>query len=297
MSTLKYLCVAFVLLSFVPDADARRFWISRNHPIYLGPVSIEIRSGSRTLPTFTYRGNVYVLGARGAQYSIYMKNRTGQRLEAVVSVDGRDVITGTASRSYTRRGYVLNPYRFVNISGFRTSKQAVASFRFTTKSGSYASKMGGSWHRIGNLHVALFRERRRVAYIPRPMIPHRRHSHKRRYKTGGRLGRSKTAPSRGSRLDSAPRSRGFRRYRRYEPGLGTAYGQRKYAPVQYTSFKRATSFPSHRLTIRYNNCAGFRRWGVCSRWCPCYRRHWSRRPIIQRRQHQPRFSPPPPGHR
>lgn len=307
MSIPKCLLFAIVMLTCVPCAQAHRLIYRPQSPIYIGPVSIEIRSGSSALPTFVYGGSVYVVGRRGLRYSVYVKNRTSQRLEVLVSVDGRDVINGQAASGYTRRGYILNPYRYVDITGFRRSKSSVAAFRFTNKRNSYASKMGGSWARIGRIQVAVFRERRALVYVPRPrplLQPHWRRresggaadSLKRRSRTK-RSGAGQAAPSSPKRGKSLHWRR--RRYRRHHrPSLGTAYGGTIYAPVSYTTFKRATSYPSHRLTIQYNNCGGFRSRGICSETCPCYRwrfRHYRRhrRPPLKTPQ-TPRYAPPPP---
>lgn len=266
-----------------------------NHGIRVGPVTVSVRSGHRILPTFRYGGSYYVLGQRGQRYSIHVKNRTRRRLEAVVSVDGRDVITGERSRSFTRRGYVLNSYRFVNITGFRTSKNHVASFRFTSVGNSYARKMGSSWYSIGRIHVAVFRENRPVAYIPRPR-PFRRWRNRggKRRMHGGRAPASKAEKSRDSVSGRSAyrRRRWIRRPPRHRPNLGTAYGQQRYAPARYTTFKRLTSYPSYQLSLRYNNCAGFRRSRICTRWCPC--RRWHRRPYYKYKYQRRRYAPPPP---
>ncbi len=274
--------------------------------ITLGPVQISLRSGHRTLPSFRYRGSYYVLGQRGLRYSIYVKNRTRQRLETVVSVDGRDVITGEKSSGYHRRGYILNPYRYVNISGFRTSKSHVASFRFTSVGGSYAARMGDSWYRVGRIHVALFRERRHIAWIPRRPMYLKYNRKSRRYSRSKEsqmrsLGQRPSTAGKAARKSSDGVARPHHRhYRRHwiprptnQPNIGTAYGGRRYAPATYTSFVRLTSYPSYRLTLRYNNCAGFRRSRICTRWCPC--RRWYPRPLRKHpRKPLQRYAPPPP---
>ena len=44
--------------------------------------------------TFDYAGGTYVLGQLGARYTLRVSNHSGRRVEAVVSVDGRDAIDG-----------------------------------------------------------------------------------------------------------------------------------------------------------------------------------------------------------
>jgi len=260
--------------------------------VRMGPVEISIQSGGRALPTFYYRGNYYVLGERGLNYAIWIKNRTRQRLEVLTSVDGRDVINGQIANSYTRRGYILNPWRYVNITGFRTSMRAVAAFRFSSVPNSYSARRG-TWYRVGKIQVAVFKEKRPIAYIPRPIIQ----------RTSRGLKKSKAPSAGGARRksvqlnDSVKRGKAYHRYRRYwrprpnnRPDLGTAYGYSRSAPAQYTTFKRASSYPSYTFTLNYNNCAGYRRSRIYTRWCPRYYRPY---PIYQYKKKKGTFSPPP----
>jgi hypothetical protein len=85
--------------------------------------------GSRALPVFAHAGRRYVLGNRGARYGIRLSNPTDSRVEAVVSVDGLDAIDGKTA-GFGKRGYVLGPGADMVIEGFRTSMDAVATFRF-----------------------------------------------------------------------------------------------------------------------------------------------------------------------
>lgn len=317
---LRNLVLVFgISLAFFPSLAHSRSYsyiASTQTGFSVGSVRVSLRSGGHTLPCFVYGGNYYVLGQRGLRYSVWVQNQSQNRLEVVVSVDGRDVISGERDSSYQRRGYVLSPYRYVNITGFRTSKSHVASFRFTSVGQAYSTRMGDSWFRVGRIHVAVFHERNPIAYIPRPVRPPHPHWRYRDYRgygkdrmdestpstgqsSGARKSAPNSAPKSGGAYDSSePRSRVYRKYwiprPTNRPDLGTAYGQSVYAPAQYTTFERLTTYPSHQLTLYYNNCEGFRRSGVCTRWCPCYRR-WYRGPMIQDHEPKtPRFSPPPP---
>lgn len=305
--------VLFVWSSFPAFAHSYSYIASGSTYLSAGPARVSIRSGSRDLPCFVYGGQYYVLGQRGLRYSILVQNQTNKRLEVVVSVDGRDVISGVRDSSFARRGYILNPYRYVDINGFRTSKSHVASFRFTSVGNAYSTRMGDSWFRVGRIHLAVFYERSPVAYIPRPVpvrppYPYWRHrydrggSHQEQAPATGKSARSNKPASGadGRSYDSSePKSRIYR-WRRIptptnRPDLGTAYGQTVYAPAEYTTFERLTSYPSHQLTLQYNNCEGFHKSRICTRWCPCYRRWHHPRPLLQHHDPQsPRFTPPPP---
>ncbi len=121
------------------------------------PYAVEIiADGGETLDTFFQKGRYYVHGANGQRYTIRVTNPTDQRIEAVVSVDGVDVIDGE-SGDLRKRGYVVPAHGQVLIEGWRTSLSEVASFRFSSVKGSYAGKKGKP-RNVGVVAVALFAE-------------------------------------------------------------------------------------------------------------------------------------------
>lgn len=109
------------------------------------------------LPAYLVGDRAYVVGQAGRRYSIRVENRTPYRLEAVVSVDGLDVIRGTDA-SLAHRGYILPPWGSVTIDGFRQSTETVAAFRFGSVASSYAAQTTGSARNVGVIGVALFAE-------------------------------------------------------------------------------------------------------------------------------------------
>jgi hypothetical protein len=121
------------------------------------PYDVQImREGGETVPTYAKGDRYYVQGAAGERYIIRIVNPTGNRIEAVVSVDGLDVVDGE-SGDLRKRGYVVPPYGETRIEGFRTSTEDVATFRFSSVDGSYAGKKGKA-RNVGVIAVALFEE-------------------------------------------------------------------------------------------------------------------------------------------
>ncbi len=99
----------------------------------------------------------YVIGHDGERYSIVMTNHTNHRFESVATVDGLDVVNGhPASLEY--RGYILGPFARIEVDGFRQSQSAVAAFRFSRVSESYAAQTSGD-RNVGVIGVAFFSER------------------------------------------------------------------------------------------------------------------------------------------
>jgi len=68
------------------------------------PAAVEIydRTEGRVLPSYTHQGRRYVVGKPGNEYSIRVRNQSGGRVLAVMSVDGVNAISGdTASTAQT----------------------------------------------------------------------------------------------------------------------------------------------------------------------------------------------------
>lgn len=137
--------------------------------VQLGPVDIELRTHGYRLPCFVHNNQFYVVGQKEMPYSIWIRNRTARRLEVVVAVDGRDVITGRPQK-IEHRGYILNPHRYVHITGYRTSLQTVAGFRFTALHRAYSSRMGSSWYKVGSIQVSVFSEHTREPLMAQPLV-------------------------------------------------------------------------------------------------------------------------------
>ena len=119
-------------------------------------VSIVGQNGS-PLDAIKVGDRTYVIGHEGERYSIVMTNHTNHRFESVASVDGLDVVNGHPA-SLDNRGYLLAPFGRVEIDGFRQSQDAVAAFRFSRVSDSYAAQTSGD-REVGVIGVAFFSER------------------------------------------------------------------------------------------------------------------------------------------
>jgi hypothetical protein len=121
------------------------------------PYDVQIlRADGGSLPTYAFRDRYYVEGSADERYVIRITNPTPRRIEAVVSVDGLDVIDGE-NGDLRKRGYVVPAYGETQIEGFRTSQADVATFRFSSVGASYAGQKGKP-RNVGVIAVALFEE-------------------------------------------------------------------------------------------------------------------------------------------
>ncbi len=131
-----------------------------------------IRENGETLPTYALKDRFYVQGNANERYIIRVTNPTANRIEAVVSVDGLDVVDGE-NGDLRKRGYVVPPYGETRIEGFRTSSADVATFRFSAVSDSYAGKKGKA-RNVGVIAVALFEEEAQQIIAPEVIEPNYR---------------------------------------------------------------------------------------------------------------------------
>lgn len=174
-------------------------------PRIRAPYDVQIlRGNGELLPTYAFRGRYYVQGNVNERYVIRITNPTARRIEAVVSVDGLDAIDGE-NGDLRKRGYVVPAYGETRIEGFRTSQADVATFRFSSVSGSYAG-LKGKARNVGVIAVALFEEQSEpdqeiiIGQAPRPRPHHRPYDY--RDDLDQRAGRS------GGAAGSAPAPRG-----------------------------------------------------------------------------------------
>ena len=218
-------------------------------------VAIYDRATGRELPVYWHEGRAYVVGRPGNEYQVIVRNRLGEDLLAVVSVDGLNVMNGQAANP-RQAGYIAAPYSRVDIRGWRKSLDEIAAFYFTQLGDSYAARRGRP-ENVGVIGVALFQRKRiepppeaaadPAPYRPAPFARDRSESQrdnmnedraqaKREAATGLRgLGQEPPAAP----APSAP--------------LGTGHGRREESRVQWQHFERATDAPVETIAIYYDS--------------------------------------------
>jgi hypothetical protein len=225
-----------------------------------GPWRVQIVDGnSQTLPTYDQGPQTWVLGRSGQRYGVRVDNPTANRVEVIVTVDGRDAISG-APGSLSARGYIVEPHGHVMVDGFRTSAQGVAAFRFTHPGDSYAARVGGGAN-LGVIGVAVFPEQARpepVQAIARPAPAPPGDGWR-----GGDARRAPAAESKAGRGAVAETGQADARMRDSAPqALGTQYGERRYSPTVEVEFRRANSTPAAVMAVYYDDHAGLTRRGI-----------------------------------
>ena len=200
-------------------------------------VELYDRASGQYLPTYERDGRLYVAGEPGHEYEIRIHSDRAERMLAVTTVDGVNVITGETGAT-NQSGDVLDPYGFVRIEGWRKSLSHTAAFYFTKLPDSYAARTGRP-DNVGVIGVALFHEKVRCCVLGENL--------RRQLDTGASAGASTNAPSAPSleRAESAAR--------KAESKLGTGHGRSEYSAAEYTHFERASALPDETIAIYYDS--------------------------------------------
>jgi hypothetical protein len=263
---LELLSLSVLLACAAPQAKA----IGR-----MADVTVVDRDSGATLPLYHHQGEYWVAGRPGARYAIAVRSKVGERLMAVTSVDGVNVLSGETA-SWSQTGYVFSPYLYYQITGWRKTSSEIAAFEFAAASDSYAERTGRP-AQVGVIGVALFREVPPQPVAVQPDVYRRSdlasESSSARDKREERPAPASAAPvvsdkSVGSSSGSAEsvaeaQGNGADATRQSlskampaplpSPKLGTGHGQREESRVAHTSFARLQSNPNEVIRIRYDS--------------------------------------------
>lgn len=233
---MKRICLGLLMLCFSLNA-----WSVGS----LASVEVLNRDSGETLPVYRHHGEYWVAGTPGARYAVMVRNLRGERVLAVTSVDGVNVISGETA-AWNQTGYVFNGGESYAINGWRKSNQEVADFNFTALPDSYAARTGRPAN-VGIIGVALFLERQPpvVHYAPP------------RYLGEDSAAAARSAPAPAPAPEPAPLNDvaaiGAGAMRRPSTeSLGTGHGARESSYVSNTQFERLTETPNEVIRIRYD---------------------------------------------
>jgi hypothetical protein len=213
----------------------------------LADVSIIDRDSGVVLDTHYYHGEYWVAGRPGGRYAIEIHNHLGERLLAVTSVDGVNVVSGETA-AWDQGGYVFGPGDRYQITGWRKSDAEVAAFTFTDLANSYAARTGRPAN-VGVIGVAVFRERQPPT-VDQPAI-------------GGQSSNRSDASRAAESAPMSPRSALAAPLPRAK--LGTGHGEREYSYVDHTEFLRLQNQPNQVVRIHYDSIDNLFAMGIVTR--------------------------------
>ena len=226
-------------------------------------VDVVDRDVGQTLHVWRDHGRPVVAGRPGDRYALRLFNNSGERVLAVVAIDGVNVISGETA-AVSQRGYVLEPWQHTEVNGWRKSDSEVAAFEFTSLADSYAARTGRPQD-VGVIGVAVFREapplevsdarpmprlegsaKAAPAPVPPalPALPFNAQplSESRRAEAADAAAPPDTSAA--AARSQAPMAR---------DRLGTGHGARETDVARVVTFQRASAQPDQRLEIRYDS--------------------------------------------
>jgi hypothetical protein len=195
----------------------------------LADIAITDRASGRELPVYWHEGRAYVVGKPGSEYRIVVRNRAGDDLLAVVSVDGVNAVTGETATP-DQGGYIVAARDRLDVTGWRKSLGQTAAFYFTSLGDAYASRTGRPGD-VGVIGVALFR-RAADSYEPQPYWDKR---------------------GEGAGKQGAPSAKSMPKHAQPSAPLGTGHGRRESSPAQWGEFQRATAQPEEVVALYYDS--------------------------------------------
>ena len=223
---------------------------------HLVQVQVLDRDGAGALPVYRDHGRPVVAGRPGARYAVRLRNTSGQRVLAVVAIDGVNVVTGETA-GVGQRGYVLEPWQSTEITGWRKSDDEVAAFEFTSLANSYAARTGRP-NDVGVIGVAVFLEAPAMTEITTAPPSARLGAMSRALPAQALPAAPAPAATESARAKDAGSGQGLADAARAPPRdaperLGTGHGARETSVVRAVTFQRASARPDQRLEIRYDS--------------------------------------------
>jgi len=132
-------------------------------------------------PIKTYsdqQGRTWIEARDGSIYEVEIKNNSSNRVLAVISIDGLNVISGETAQLDPEDGYIIQPYSNLKVRGWRISNEEVKEFIFNfNKQESYSVKLGAGDANLGVIGVAFYEEKSRPILFWPPVNKHHHHHH------------------------------------------------------------------------------------------------------------------------
>lgn len=227
----------------------------------LATLEVVDRDSGLALPRYPHGGRHYIAGHPGARYALRVRNLSAARVLVVLSVDGVNVVSGQTA-DWNQTGYVLEPGRSYDITGWRKSNTQIAAFEFAPLQDSYAALTGRPGN-VGVIGMAVFRER--VTLPPPPVVappvaapPPSRQGALREGSGAAGAAAPAAPPAPTSARDAATESAELSKQRADDTAtagarLGTGHGQREWSVSRRTQFERASSTPAQLSELAYDS--------------------------------------------
>ena len=103
---------------------------------------VEVLVNGKPIKQHQHEGKTFIEARVNTEYTIKVKNSSGKRKLAVITVDGLNVISGNPHSDTDRQGYIVGAYDSLEVKGFRKDMKSVGAFKFCQAGGSYCNEKG-----------------------------------------------------------------------------------------------------------------------------------------------------------
>lgn len=232
---------------------------------------LEVLVNGHPAKEYFHKNKHYMEGKQGSRFSLRMKNNSNEKALFIPSIDGLSIMDGNEA-SFSSRGYVINAHDSLTVEGWRTSKDKVAEFYFSSQEESYADKTKKG-DNIGIIGCAVFKERvvkKEYIHYPYPYYigcncnyNHCNHHINTLTTTGGYSTLNNltglTTSTGSSGISMAASSTSSANYSM--SSLGTGFGDDKYSPTTTVGFDKESN-PIEVFQLLYNTRENLKAIGV-----------------------------------
>lgn len=126
--------------------------------------NVQILVDGKPAKEYTKNGKTFVESKTGTEYSVRIKNNSGKRAVAIVSIDGINTITGEIAKPDST-GYVVQAFSSIEVKGYRQDDETGGRFKFTEKESGYSKEIDGTGVNSGVIGVLFYQEKEPPAII------------------------------------------------------------------------------------------------------------------------------------
>lgn len=233
---------------------------------------VSILVNGRPVTEVQFTGHTYIEGRKNSVYELQIRNKTPNRILAIPSVDGLNVLDGE-NCGVNSPGYVIDPWAVITIPGWMVDNDQAAKFQFKPQNASssrdktYSEEMGANPINQGMIGVMVFREKivqpfnilREMNHQPydpfKPIGGNQVYSSQQCFSSsvvGGLDSPEYTVSSTADSCADADEGK----------SLGTGFGEATEFKTQDTEFERASESPESVFVLYYDTIQGLKKLGV-----------------------------------
>lgn len=226
---------------------------------------VSIMVNGRPVTEVQFTGHTYIEGRKNSIYELQIRNKTPNRILAIPSVDGLNVLDGN-SCGVDSPGYVIDPWKVITIPGWKVDNEQAAKFTFKPQSASssgdktYAEQMGADAANQGIIGVMVFKQK------IEPTFNILRDYHWAKPDSGSPMygGSFTTSSCCGSMkpFPDKPFIGNVQTDLDADKSLGTGFGDATEFKTKDTEFEKATDTPDSVFVMYYDTIQGLKKRGV-----------------------------------